>query len=783
MILLRSLLFLLILTCFALSGFAQQKFTLSGSVKDGSNGETLIGATVFAPGLGEGATTNEYGFYSLTLPGGDSVRIEFSYVGFETEQRTVFLDRNTTINIEMGSGVRLQEVVVKANSFREQIRSTEMSVENISMREVRAVPVLLGESDIIKIIQLKPGIPSGAEGTTGLFVRGGGPDQNLIVLDEAPVYNANHLFGFFSTFNSDAVKDVKLYKGGFPAQYGGRLSSVIDVKLKEGNNKQFAGQGGVGLIASRLTLEGPIQKGKSSFILSGRRTYFDIITRQVNRANEGNDNFNPIPDYFFYDLNGKLNFELGPKDRLFLSGYLGRDVFGFEGGFFTFDFLWGNATATARWNHVFNPKLFSNTTFTFSDYKYNITNKLTNFSFELGSNIRDLNLKSDFYYQPNNDHTIRFGANAIYHQFTVGRLKAGSEDGDIDFNAGQDFDGVEMGAYVSDEWKPSDRFALNAGLRLSGFSNDGVLYTGLEPRLASVYNVTDLFSVKASYARMFQYLHLVSNSGVSLPTDVWYPSTARVKPQRSDQVAAGVSFALGDLFMVTNEYYYKWLDNQLDFIDGAELFLNDDLEGEFAIGKGYAYGAEIQLEKTTGKLTGWIGYTWARIRRGDFVPIREDAIFGEGSAYFSPRFDRRHDISIVAMYEFNRRWQVNATWVYGSGDLYWLPPGRFSFQDVQGAPFQPIVPVYENRNNYRLIPYHRLDLGLTYRFFPKWGESDLTINVINAYDRRNAFFIYLEPQFREVNTGGNIIQIPERIAARQVSLFPILPSVTYNFKF
>ena len=774
---------LVLLFLLALPGFSQQNFTISGKVTDAENGETLIAATVYATLQGEGANTNEYGFYSLTLPGGDSVQVEFSYVGFQNVVRTVFLDKNITLDVEMGAGIQLQEVVVKANSYREQIQSTEMSVENISMRDVKALPVLLGESDIIKTIQLKPGIPSGAEGTTGLYVRGGGSDQNLIVLDEALVYNANHLFGFFSTFNSDAVKDVKLFKGGFPAQYGGRLSSVIDVKLKEGNNKEFAGQGGLGLIASRLTLEGPIQKGRSSFIVSGRRTYFDLITAQINKGNEGKENYNPIPDYYFYDLNAKLNFELGPKDKLFLSGYFGRDVFGFDGGFFNFDFYWGNATGTARWNHVFGPKLFSNTTFTFSDYKYNIANKISDFSFELGSNIQDANLKTDFYFAPSNKHTVRFGGSATYHQFTVGRLKAGSKDGTVSFEAGEDFDGVEMGVYVSDEWEPSDRFALNAGLRLSGFANGNAFYTGLEPRLAGVYNVNPLFSVKASYARMFQYLHLVSNSGVSLPTDVWYPSTERVKPQRSDQVAAGVSFAVGDWFMVTNEYYFKWLDNQLDFIDGAELFANSDLEGEFAIGKGYAYGIELQLEKTTGRLTGWIGYTLSRIRRGEFVPLRSDAVFGEGNAYFSPRYDRTHDVSVVLMYELSRRWQLSATWVYGSGDLYWLPPGRFSFQDVPGAQFQALVPVYENRNNYRLIPYHRLDLGITWRFFPKWGESDLTINVINAYDRRNAFFIYLEPEFQEVNAGGSIIQIPERIAARQVSLFPILPSITYNFKF
>ncbi|MEO1714103.1 MAG: TonB-dependent receptor, partial [Bacteroidota bacterium] len=493
--------------------------------------------------------------YSITLPAADSVTVEFSYVGFTNELRTITLRSDQQLSIELGSGIKLEEVVVKANSFQEQLTSTEMSVEAITTKEAKLIPVLLGESDIIKTIQLKPGIPSGSEGTTGLFVRGGGSDQNLILLDEALVYNASHLFGFFSTFNTDAVKDLKLYKGGFPAQYGGRLSSVIDVKLKEGNNKKFSGTGGLGLISSRLTLEGPIQKGKSSFIVSGRRTYFDLITRGINSANSENEDFNQIPDYYFYDLNTKVNFQLSDKDRLFLSGYFGRDVFGFNDDFFNFQFDWGNATGTARWNHQFNPKLFANTTFTYSDYEYSIVNTVTGFSFEVGSRIRDVNLKSDFYYAVNNKHTLRFGVGATYHQFTVGRLQAGSDDGDIAFEAGQDFDGVEVGAYVGDEWTATDKLRINGGIRFSGFSNDGVFYTGIEPRFASRYLLTDKMTLKASYARMYQYLHLVSSSGVSLPTDVWYPSTEKIKPQTSDQVAAGFSLLLGDKYFLTNEYF------------------------------------------------------------------------------------------------------------------------------------------------------------------------------------------------------------------------------------
>ena len=774
--------FLLLLT-FWDQIISQEMFTVSGSIRDGQSGETLIGATAAARSLGLGTTTNEYGFYSISLPAGDSIRLEFSYVGFQTETRIVRLTDNLSLDIELNTGVQLEEVIVKANSFDEQLKSTEMSVEAISTKEAKIIPVLLGESDILKAIQLKPGIPSGAEGTTGLFVRGGGSDQNLIVLDEAVVYNANHLFGFFSTFNTDAVKDLKLYKGGFPAQYGGRLSSVIDVKLKEGNNKKFAGSGGLGLIASRLTLEGPIVKDRSSFIISGRRTYVDIFTRAVNRSNEDNEDFSPIPDYYFYDLNTKINYQLGPKDRLYLSGYFGRDVFGFEGDFFDFNFDWGNATGTARWNHVFNPKLFSNTTFTYSDYQYNIKNKVTGFNFSTGSNIRDINLKSDFFYALNNKHTLRFGGMLTQHRFSVGRLQAGSDDGVVSFSAGQDYNGTELGLYLSNEWQVSEAIKVNAGLRLSGFVNDGAFYTNIEPRLSSRFILSPRFSLKASYARMSQYLHLVASAGVALPTDIWYPSTKGVKPQTSDQVALGVSFLLTKDFFFTLEGYYKNLDNQLEFVDGAQLFANDNLEEEFAVGEGRARGFEVSIEKKEGKLKGWIGYTLSDIDIGNFQTLNPDGIFLQ-EGFYSPIYDRRHDLSVVAFYEFNRRWTASATFVYGSGDLRWLPTGRFSFQDIPGAGFETVVPHYQDRNNFRLPPYNRMDLGIIYKMFPKWGESDLTLSIVNIYDRRNAFFIYLEPEFVELSDGsGNEIQIPEKISARQVSLFPILPSITWNFKF
>ncbi len=769
-----------VLLLYTLTVQAQERFTINGTVKEASSGETLIGATVLAPKWQQGVTTNEYGFYSISLPAGDSVELIFSYVGFQSVTQKILVSKNQKIDVQLGEFVELEEVVVKANSYQEQINATQMSVEVLTVKEAKLIPALLGEVDILKVLQLKPGIPSGSEGQTGLFVRGGAGDQNLIVLDEAIVYNPNHLFGFFSTFNADAVKDLRLYKGGFPAQYGGRLSSVIDVKLKEGNNKKFAGTGGIGLISSRLTLEGPIQKDKSSFIVSGRRTYVDIFTNAINKANQDNEEFNQIPGYFFYDLNTKINYQLGEKDRIFLSGYFGRDVFNFDSDFFSFNFDWGNATGTVRWNHTFSPRLFANTTFTYSDYQYNIKNKITGFSFEVGSQIQDINIKTDFYYNLSENHTLKFGAANTFHQFTVGRLQAGSDDGDVSFSSGQNFDGTEFGAYLSDEWANGEKFTLSGGVRFSGFNNKGKTYLGIEPRLASKYSFSRDVALKASYARMYQYVHLISNSGIALPTDIWYPSTAGVKPQISDQVAIGASFALGKQFLINNEYYYKWLDNQIDFIDGAQLFANNNLEEEFAFGDGYAYGTELSIEKQQGRLKGWVGYTLALIRRGNFRGVKQDIMDGR---YFAPRYDRRHDVSIVATYEINRRLNFSATWVYGSGDLTWLPGGRITVQDNPGGRFQSVVPVFGDRNTFRLPDYHRLDVGLVIEFFPKWGSSDLTISVFNAYDRRNAYFLFLEPQFQKIEIGGQQFDFPDRVVARQQSLFPIIPSITWNFKF
>ncbi|MBK7475161.1 MAG: TonB-dependent receptor [Haliscomenobacter sp.] len=488
-----------------------------------------------------------------------------------------------------------------------------------------------------------------------------------------------------------------------------------------------------------------------------------------------------MPNYYFYDLNAKVNFQLGEKDRIFLSGYFGRDVFSFDGDVFDFNFDWGNATGTLRWNHVFSSRLFSNTTLTFSDYQYNIGNEVTGFSSNLGSNIQDINGKADFYYALNNQHQFRFGAQLTGHAFTVGKLRAGSDDGLVSFSAGKDYRSLEWGAYWWDDWNLSDRFALQAGFRWSGFQTSGNAYQALEPRISSRFVLTDNLSLKASYAHMVQYLHLVANAGVALPTDVWYPSTAEVQPQRSDQVAIGLAWFLGNGWSAELETYYKQLDRQLEFVDGAQIFVNDELEKEFAIGRGRAYGLELGLEKKTGKLTGWIGYTLARVIREDFAPLDPSRSFAQ-VGQFAPIYDRRHDLSVVLFWEISKRWAASATFVYGSGDLRWLPVGRLTFQDVAGTELKTVVPVFQDRNNFRLPDYHRLDAGLIWKFFPKWGESDLTLSLVNAYDRRNVFFIYLDPVFENEDQIGGI-QIPQGIKAKQVSLFPVLPAITWNFKF
>ena len=746
-------------------------------MRSGDNGEALIGATVTVPALNLGTITNEDGFYSLTLPVGEHT-VQATYLGFTSLTRQVRVTGNAQqqrLNFSLDTAnTELKEVQVEANSLRQKLNDTRMSVEMLTTREAKLLPALFGEVDLIKTLQLKPGVQSGGEGSSGLYVRGGGPDQNLVMVDDAVVYNPSHLFGFFSVFNPDAVKSVELYKGGFPAQYGGRLSSVMEVKLNDGNNEGIRATGGLGIIASRLTVDGPIVKDKLNFTVSGRRTYADIFTRQVNRLSEGQEDYSPIPDYYFYDLNAKLSYNIGRNDNLTLSGYYGRDFFGFDDDDFKFGFDWGNTMGTLRWRHKFNNNLYATTSLHSTSYEYNIRNEIDVFQLSLTSAIRDYSFKTDFDLFLKGGHGIKFGAMATHHHFTVGRLSFQATDSTLNLGAGTSFNAAEFGAYASDDYAVNAQLSLNYGLRLSGFRSNKT-YIALEPRFAAKYNLNESTSLKASFASMMQYVHLVSNSGASLPTDVWYPSTAGVKPQRSQQAAAGVSKLFGrGRYLLTNEVYYKWMRNQLDFRDGANLFVNDSLQNEFLFGLGRSYGNEIYLEKIKGRTTGWIGYTlsWTYRKFDGNNPL--DDI--NGGRWFPTRYDRRHDLSLVVVHQLNKRLSLTGAFVFSSGSPFSIPVARFAFQDVEGKGTS-IVPIYEDRNSYRLSPYHRLDLSAVLKLKPKHGESDLTFSVYNVYNRRNPYFVYFD-QVKDQERNDIL-----GFQAKQVSLFPIIPSVTYNFKF
>lgn len=767
----KKLLLLSFSLIFSLSAYSQSKFSISGYVKDKTSGEDLVGASIGINETGGGTVSNVYGYYTISLSEGNYT-LKVNYIGYKEEEIKVALKKDQRINIQLTpQSTELKAIEINANAPRNVIERTQMSKIDLPISQVKQLPALFGEVDVLKTIQLLPGVQSGGEGSTGFYVRGGGPDQNLIVLDEATVYNASHLFGFFSVFNADAIRNVELYKGGFPANFGGRLSSVVDINLKEGNNQKFSGAGGIGLIASRLTLEGPLVKDKSSFIISGRRTYFDVFTGAYNKIKEKKvKDYNPIPGYFFYDLNAKVNYELGARDRLFLSGYLGKDAFGFNRKNINFNFDWGNITTTARWNHVFTPKLFLNTTATFTNYDYNIESKLDVLDFSIGSQIKDYTLKTDFDFIPNEKHYVKFGALATYHDFNVGRFQLKTSDEALNFNEKTLLHATELGLYISDDWKINEPLKITYGFRLSGFQSQDTFYKGIEPRLSARYKTGKNASVKLSYTMMNQYIQLVSNSGTSLPTDFWYPANKIVKPQHAQQIAAGYSHILGSQILISDEVFYKWMRNQVDLRNNAQIFLNPNLDQEFVFGDGWSYGNELYIEKKQGKLTGWIGYTLAWSFR-KFPDIN-------GGETFFPKYDRRHDVNIVASYQLNERITLSATWVYSTGDLATISGDYVYFNGVRGSNSM-LVPVSDKRNNYRMNAYHRMDFSMVYNFKPRWGKSDITFSVYNLYNQMNPYFIYID----QTTSTDNNLSLPTGAKAHQVSLFPVIPSVTYNFKF
>jgi len=754
---------------------AQQKFVLSGYITDVATGEDLPGATVLVDGAANlGTATNSYGFYSITLlPGKHSVR--YQYVGYATQTIDINLTENKKLDIELQEQtIELENIVVTGERPDRNVSSVEMGNVKLAPKEIEKIPVIFGEKDIVKTMQLMPGVKSAGEGNSGFYVRGGGIDQNLILLDEAPVYNASHLLGFFSIFNSEAIREANLLKGSIPAEYGGRASSVFDIKMKEGNLKEYGVAGSIGLISSNLALEGPIVKDKGSFIVSARRTYADVFLALSKEEDLQNTTL------YFYDLNLKANYKINDNNRIYLSGYFGRDDFGFAD---EFGFDWGNATGTIRWNHNFGEKLFSNTSFIVSNYSYDI-NILGDVDVTIGSQIDDMNFKQDFTWYASPRNTIRFGGNAIYHNIMPGEITV-SENSGINAEIIETRKAIEWAAYVSNNQNISERLKLYYGLRLALFSNIGpgefyefnesgelnstINYNnfefvktqgGLEPRLALNYMLNSKSALKTSYNRIYQFLHLLSNSTTTTPTDLWLPSSNNVKPQISDQVSVGYFRNFKDNeYESSFEIYYKDLKNQIDYKNGAELVFNSTVEAELVFGHGRAYGAEFMFKRNFGRLTGWISYTLSRT-------LRQFDDINNGNS-FPARQDRIHDLALVGIYQITPKLSASANWIYYTGDAVTFPSGKYEIDGLT-------VGYYTERNGYRMPPYHRLDVGFTWeRKKTEKFESAWNFSVYNAYARENAYFI----QFRQNEENPNITE------AVQFALFKIIPSVSYRFKF
>lgn len=769
----------------SLAGSAQTKYTLSGFVRDSLSGESLIGATVQVQDDGS-VTSNQYGFYSLTLPAGDYTLL-VSFAGYQLQQLNIRFDRNIRHNFQLLPRGALQEVIVSSKRKDGNVMNAQMGKIDLSMQQVKAVPVLLGEVDLLKTLQLLPGVRNAGEGNTGMYVRGGGPDQNLILLDDAIVYNTGHLFGFFSIFNSDAIKNISLIKGGMPAQYGGRLSSVLDIAMKEGNMKKYEVEGGIGAIASRISVQGPLKKDKASFIVSARRTYVDMLVKPFIKKSS---NYHGS-GYYFYDLNAKVNYKFSDKDRLYLSGYFGRDVFDFKSRqrSFSANIPWGNSTATLRWNHVFNRKLFANTTIVYNDYNFAFGATQQDFTLNLASGIRDLTGKIDIDFYPSPAHKMKFGGIFTKHRFTPNILTGNQGDTRLEPNNESKKYALESGVYVQDDWAISDRLQASAGLRFSSFSQIGPYkifqtdedgnkldstvygkgktvknYGGLEPRLTLRYIIDEATSIKASAGRNLQYIHLVSNAGSTLPTDLWVPSTYRVRPQISWQYAAGLFRNFNNnMFETSVEFYYKSMHNQIEYGEGYTPSLKDP-ESEFVFGKGWSYGTELFFNKTRGRLTGWLGYTLS-------YTWRKFPGLNDGEKY-PAKFDRRHDLSLVSMYQINPKWKVSGVFVYGTGNATTLPE---RFYVVSGV----LTQEYGKINTYRLPSYHRLDLSATLTPNRKPGqkwEQSWVFSIYNVYSRLNPYFIYFDQE-------GSALSGELKIQPKQVSLFPVIPAVTWNFKF
>jgi len=785
----KTLVILLLASLLPVCLLAQKKVTVNGYITDRTSGESIIGASLSITGPSvKTVVTNKFGFFSITVKPGQ-YDLTISHLGYISVVTSRAWLRDTSVDIALtpGTDQLSKEVLVVSQKRDNTVKSAQMGKLTLPIEQIKALPAFMGEVDLLKSIQLLPGIRNAGEASAGIYVRGGGADQNLIMLDDAIVYNTGHLFGFFSVFNADAIKQVNLIKGGMPAQYGGRLSSVLDISMKEGNNQQMQVEGGIGLIASRLSIQGPLKKNKSSFMLSGRRTYIDVLTKPFipkSSAFSGSG-------YYFYDFNAKANYQFSEKDRLYISGYFGRDVFDFVNGkqSLSVNIPWGNATGTLRWNHRFHKKLFSNTTAVFNDYRFTFNALQDNFRIQLASGIRDWTMKQDFDYYPYAAHKIKFGGFYTYHRFTPS-IVSGSQDTVVFQPRNANIKYAREGhIYLQDDWDLSQRIQMHLGLRYSFFQQVGpstnytkdrdgnVLdssvfskgspmktYGGLEPRWTFRYLINETSSIKGSVTRNLQYIHLVSNAGTTLPTDIWVPSTTRVKPQLGWQYALGYYRSINNkLFETSVEVYYKSMRNQIEYAEGYTPNSLDDTENSFVFGNGWSYGSEFFVQKMKGRWTGWIGYTLS-------LTWRQFPDLNAGNTY-PAKYDRRHDLSIVALYTPNNRWKFSGVFVYATGNAATLPQ-RFYFVSGQ------LTQEYSSINQYRLPAYHRIDLSATYSSpknnTRKW-KSEWVFGVYNAYSRQNPYFIYFD--YTGSPLSGNLA-----IQAKQVSIFPIIPSVTWNFK-
>lgn len=797
------------LCLFSISTYAQTH-TISGYISDAASGEKFIGANVFAPKTDNGTTSNTYGFYSITLPE-DSVYLSISYIGYKTKYFKLYLDKDVVLNFGLSEGEMLETVEIVAEKQQRIEQTSQMGQMTIPIQQIKSLPALLGETDILKALQLLPGVQSGGEGTSGLYVRGGGPDQNLILLDGIPVYNASHLFGFFSVFNADAIKNVTLTKGGFPARYGGRLSSVLDINMKEGNMKKLKGEGSIGTIFSKLTIEAPIIKDKTSFIISARRTYIDVLAGPIFRITAAREGLNANPRLFFYDLNAKVNHKIDDKNRLYFSYYGGKDDFGVKlsqkdedvSGKTNIGLNWGNTTGALRWNREWTNQLFSNTMLTYSSYELNnifsfeqITNQDTAaVGFKYTSGIRDVTAKIDFDFIPNPNHYIRFGAGLKQYRFSPGVAQTNNKvnESEVDTTTGNALiDAIESSIYIEDDWDITSNFKANIGVHASTFTVDGKTFYSVQPRLGLRYLLPKGIALKASFATMTQYLHLLSNEGVGLPTDLWLPTTPDIIPEQSWQTGIGIAKTLPKGFEISIEGYYKEMNNLISYIEGASFAGNvfgdnrTGWEDQVTQGDGTSYGVEVFLQKKQGNTTGWIGYTWSKTDR-QFDEIN-------GGKTYSYKYDRRHDLSIVGMHRFNDRVSVSASWVYGTGNAITLPVSKhqsYAYQPIPGNTFLNGIETLDaletwfeaeratEKNNYRMGAYHRLDVSIAFKKVKKkfkkridW-ERTWAFGAYNAYSRANPFFI---ARNLDLNDTGEI-------KFRQYSLFPIIPFVNYQFKF